>query len=184
MTNKLGITIDDSELKSFVNSLSVKKTKELYRKAIKKAAFILRDETVRRFSRKYKYKGVWKQAITRKSGKQAVKTREAAKVTSKIKGGEVNVKVHIMEDYRVKWLEKGTKNRYTKGHRTIGRIRVRSNYGRSYVISSGKPERRGRTDAGWFFKEARQQKKKAVQYAIQKNIEDVVKMAYIKSKHG
>lgn len=184
MTNKLGITVDDSELKSFVDSLSIRKTKELYRKAIKKAAFIVKDETVRLFSRRYKYKGAWKQAITRKSGKKAIKTREAAKVTSKVNGGDVTVKVHIMEDYRVKWLEKGTKSRYTKGHRTLGRIRVGSTYGRSYVISSGKPERRGRTDAGWFFKEAKQRKKKAVQYAIQKNIDDVVKKLYTKSKHG
>lgn len=59
------------------------------------------------------------------------------------------VSVHIMGDYRLKWFEKGTQIRKTKGHKITG-------YNRSRRIRSGKGANRGRIRPYYFFRQARQ----------------------------
>lgn len=174
--------VDTSELMDFIDNLSIQKTIELYRKGIKKSAQILRNETIRQFSQDFHYKGAWKQEVTRKSGKKKIKTREVAKVTSKTRNGDVTVKVHIMEDYRVKWLEMGTKKRFTKGYRNVGYFKLRNDSNRKYIARTGKPLNRGTIQPGKFFEEARRKKMKEVESSIQDNIENVVKQTLIRSK--
>ena len=58
------------------------------------------------------------------------------------------ISVHIMGDYRLKWFEKGTKPRKTKGHKITG-------YNRSRRIRSGKGGNRGSIRPLYFFKDAR-----------------------------
>ena len=174
-----GVEIDDREIRAFLASLTSKQITELYRRGLKKSAFILRKETIQRFSKEYNYKGKWKQKITRKSGKERIKTREVAKVTSKKKGGDIIVKVHIMDDYRVKWLEMGTRNRYTKGRLNVGYSR---SGGRKYILRLGKPQRRGRVSEGRFFRAARLSKHKSLMTSIEKNIGDAIKQSYKRTK--
>lgn len=174
--------VDTSELMDFIDNLSIQKTIELYRKGIKKSAQILRNETIRQFSEDFHYKGAWKQEVTRKSGKKKIKTREVAKVTSKTRNGDVTVKVHIMEDYRVKWLEMGTDRRFTKG-RVLSSVSIRNKgITRKYIARAGKRLNRGIIQPGKFFEEARRKKMKEVESSIQDNIENVVKQTLIRSR--
>lgn len=83
----------------------------------------------------------------------------------RIKGDRayLGARVHIMKDYRMKWFEKGTNERYT-----------------GYKIRDGKYERRynatdskhstGRMDALYFFREAREMSEGQIEEAIMKSI--------------
>lgn len=58
-------------------------------------------------------------------------------------------KVSIMGDHRLKWFEKGTQDRYTKGRKIVG-------YQRNRAIREGKGHWTGRMTGQYFFKDARQ----------------------------
>lgn len=148
------IELDDHEVKDFLEALGEKKTQDMFRVQMKASARILQKKTIQNFMQKYNYQGVWKQEITRKSGKKKTKTRRVAKVTSKNKNGQITVKVHIMEYYKVKWLEMGTKRRTTKGRLNVGYYRDRPDAKRLYFLRVGKPMNRGSITPGKFFAKA------------------------------
>lgn len=58
-------------------------------------------------------------------------------------------KVSIMGDHRLKWFEKGTQDRYTKGRKIVG-------YQRNRAIREGKGHWTGRMTGQYFFRDARQ----------------------------
>ena len=58
-------------------------------------------------------------------------------------------KVSIMGDHRLKWFEKGTNDRYTKGRKIVG-------YQRNRAIREGKGHWTGRMTGQYFFRDARQ----------------------------
>lgn len=58
-------------------------------------------------------------------------------------------KVSIMGDYRLKWFEKGTNQRTTKGRKITG-------YQRNRAIRQGKGHNTGAITGKWFFKSAKQ----------------------------
>ena len=174
------IRVDDKDFQEFLRAMGDKGMENLFRAQIKKAARIMQLDTVARFMRKYNYKGAWKQEIRRKSGKTKIKTRQVAKVTSKKKGGESLVKVHIMDDYRVKWLEMGTKKRHTKGHLNMGYYKLRPDAKRKFVLRVGKPGYRGFIKPGYFFKAAQARNERAMIDASKKNINEAIRQ---KMKH-
>lgn len=167
--------IDDSSLENFLVSLSSKKTQGMFRTQLKASARIIQMKTVQKFMRKYNYHGAWKQEITRKSGKKKTKTREVAKVTSKNKSGLITVKVHIMEDYKVKWLEMGTKKRTTKGRIGAGYYRLKGNSNRKYFLRVGKPANRGEIIPGKFFESAISVTRNEVKNDWEKRLTTVIK---------
>lgn len=59
-------------------------------------------------------------------------------------------KVSIMGDHRLKWFEKGTNDRYTKGRKIVG-------YQRNRAIREGKGHWTGRMTGQYFFRDARQE---------------------------
>ena len=59
-------------------------------------------------------------------------------------------KVSIMSDHRLKWFEKGTQDRYTKGRKIVG-------YQRNRAIREGKGHWTGRMTGQYFFRDARQE---------------------------
>lgn len=145
------INIDDREVDDLLSCFRSKKTMNLYRVQMKASARILQRKTIQNFMVKYNYNGVWKQEVIKKSGKKRTKTRSVAKVTSKAKSGDITVKVHILDDYKVKWLEMGTRERYTKGHLNIGYYRLKDSARRRYFLRVGKPGYRGKITPGFFF---------------------------------
>ncbi len=166
------MSVDDSELQRLLLAMSGNDILKLYRRNIKKAARVLQDETIRIFKSKYNYKGAWRHKVRKKSGER-MKTRRIARVTSKIKSGNVIVKVHIMDDYRAKWLEMGTRNRYTKGRRA-GYYKLRADAKRRYALHVGKPARRGRINEGRFFRLAQTRKSKVLMESIRNGISDAI----------
>ena len=88
------------------------------------------------------------------SVKQSLRAKVGASASSMEKGIKLKVDkaysevtLHIMGDYRLKWFEKGTKPRYTKGHKTTGYL---SNH---RLKRTGKGGYRGQMVATHFFKE-------------------------------
>lgn len=169
------IDIDDSELEDFLKALGTEKTQDLFRVQMKASARILQKKTIQNFMSKYNYRGAWKQEITRKSGKKKTKTRHVAKVTSKKKEGKVIVKVHIMEDYKIKWLEMGTDKRYTKGRLNVGYFRLRADSNRKYFLRIGKPMNRGKIIPGKFFEDAISVTQNDVNNDLEKRLTTVIK---------
>lgn len=80
-------------------------------------------------------------------------------------------KVSIMGDYRLKWFEKGTKERYTKGAKVLG---VDKNSTRYALKRSGKPRYTGRIQANYFFRSARENEG-AITEAITQSIDNALR---------
>ena len=86
-----------------------------------------------------------KQSLRAKVGSSAQSMEKGIKL--KVDKAYSEVTLHIMGDYRLKWFEKGTKPRYTKGHKTTGYL---SNH---RLKRTGKGGYRGQMVATHFFKE-------------------------------
>lgn len=181
MAGEVKVEIDDREIKEFLQKVGSRDALKKYRSGIKAAARILRNDTIRRFRSMYNYNNPLQQKITRtprrkiNTLKEITKNRQIAKVTSKIKSDVVTVKVHIMDDYRVKWLEMGTQGRYTKGRKNIGYYRLRPDSRRKYVLRVGKPQWRGRITPGKFFAAAKRSKEQDVKKDIWKRISKIIR---------
>lgn len=96
-------------------------------KALKKGADTLKSKTISNLRRPTLNKGV------------RVKPNKALN----------EVQVNIMGDYRLKWFEKGTKDRFTKGHKVTGYVDSR------HLKRTGKGGYRGKMVAEHFFQAAR-----------------------------
>ena len=86
-----------------------------------------------------------KQSLRAKVGSSAQSMEKGIKL--KVDKAYNEVTLHIMGDYRLKWFEKGTKPRYTKGHKTTGYL---SNH---RLKRTGKGGYRGQMVATHFFRE-------------------------------
>ena len=63
-----------------------------------------------------------------------------------------SVKIHLLGDFRLKFFEMGTKDRYTKGHKITGSYWSRgAGRGRKYLVRVGKGGYRGAIDSSRFF---------------------------------
>jgi len=80
-------------------------------------------------------------------------------------------KVSIMGDYRLKWFEKGTQARYTKGAKIVG---VDESSRRYALKRSGKPRYTGRITPHYFFKSARENEG-AITDAITQSIDNALR---------
>ena len=81
----------------------------------------------------------------------------------------LEARVSIMKDFRMKFFEKGTEDRYIKqkGHSDLQRGRHQTN--------TGKPNYRGRITAKWFFKDARNNSAAGINDAMMKSIDNSLK---------
>lgn len=80
-------------------------------------------------------------------------------VTLKGDKAYLEVRVAIMKDFRMKYFEKGTTDRYIKqkSHSNPNKKR--------YVKDTGKPNYRGHIEGKWFFKDARNASASGVEHA-------------------
>ena len=90
--------VDSSQVDQLLNQLQPDTIQDIVFKAIKKGADTLKAKTISNLRRPSLNKGV------------KVRPNRAAN----------EVSVNIMGDYRLKWFEKGTKERYTRGHKVTG----------------------------------------------------------------
>lgn len=84
------------------------------------------------------------------------------------------VKVHIMGDYMMKWIEKGTKPRYTKGGNEYQKKK------KGKVVGTGirKIKRAGRIESRYLFKQAQNLTERRIFSEIQNNLEkEIIRQA-------
>lgn len=83
----------------------------------------------------------------------------------------LETKVSIMKDFRMKFFEKGTNERYIKqsGHSDYSRKKKR------YIKNTGKPNYRGKITGTHFFKNATENNKERINYGIIKSIDKSLK---------
>jgi len=148
MTNgKFQIEVDEGEIKKILSELgddTYLKQKVLVN-ALKKGGEVLQKETV--------------QIMKSKLGATATSTNHHKKPMSKgvrviVDKNYYDVIVSIMKDYRLKWFEKGTDERFTKGKIT-GRAMITKGDGRrERNIRDNNKIPRGRIEGKLFFAEA------------------------------
>lgn len=111
MSNEV-LVISDKELLTAFNSLTSRQCKAQLRKSAKQALKILQKEA-----------GKTIRKATRKNGKRIkfISLRKGIKLMGYKK--KVGANVNLFGDYRTKWFETGTYNRYTKGNRYTGSIK-------------------------------------------------------------
>lgn len=119
--------VDSSQVDQLLNQLQPDTIQDIIFKAIKKGADTLKAKTISNLRKPSLNKGV--------------------KVRPNRTANEVSV--NIMGDYRLKWFEKGTKERYTRGHRVTGYSDSR------HLRRTGQGGYRGKIVAEHFFQSAR-----------------------------
>lgn len=119
--------VDSSQVDQLLNQLAPETIQQIIFKALKEGASTLKQNTILNLRRPTLNKGV------------RVKPNKAFN----------EVQVNIMGDYRLKWFEKGTKDRFTKGHKITGYADSR------HLRRTGKGGYRGKMVAEHFFQAAR-----------------------------
>ena len=151
------VQIDKSQVTKLFDALSADKRTTILTKALKKGAKVLQDNT--------------KQQLRTKLGAGATSGQKYGKsLESGIKlksDGYGEISVHIMGDFRLKFFEKGTKQRRTKGHKITG-------YAGRRLKRSGKGGNRGSIKGLYFFKSARQNEGQ-INEVISKSITETLK---------
>lgn len=132
--------IDDSQITRLFESLSVENRNKALTKAFKVGAKKLADDTKQQLRAKL--------GAGATSGKKYGKSLESG-IKVKADAAYSEVSVHIMGDFRLKFFEKGTKERTTKGRKIVG-------YSGRNLRRSGKGGGRGKITALNFFRTARQ----------------------------
>lgn len=106
--------IDDTQVQNLLNQLSDENRRKVLFNAIKKGAQVLQRNTINNLK-------VALGTGANSSGKLGKPITQGVKLTTEKAYNEV--KVHIMGDYRLKWFEKGTKERLTKKGASRGSIK-------------------------------------------------------------
>lgn len=174
-----GIEFESEDVKLMFARLTQKGRNKTFTTALRKAGQILQKET----EKKYKAEtglGNIKVKVTKK-GRERTKTKRIATVTVT---KDLEAKVHIMANYKTKWLEMGTRPRMTKGHKHIGYYTLRAGGGaRQYKARSGKGGYRGRIGPKMLFRDAKIATEKLVFNSISKQVnEEIVKLAKSENK--
>lgn len=136
------IDIDDSQVQALFSRLTSREQDKAFKQTLRKAGNILVKATRNQLKR-----------VVRNSNKRSVKYGKSLQSGVKcklVKENGANVaKVHIMGDFRLKFFEKGTTLRRTKGHRITGYIDVR------HLRRTGRGGNRGRIRSTYFFDKAK-----------------------------
>ena len=106
--------IDDTQVQNLLNQLSDENRRKVLFNAIKKGAQVLQRNTINNLK-------VALGTGANSRGKLGKPITQGVKLTTEKAYNEV--KVHIMGDYRLKWFEKGTKERLTKKGASRGSIK-------------------------------------------------------------
>lgn len=132
--------IDRTQVDNLFAALSAENRNKIMVKALKKGAQKLADETKLQLRAKL--------GAGATSGKRYnTPLEKGIKVKSENAYSEVDV--HIMGDFRLKFFEKGTRERETRGHRING-------YSGRHLRRTGRGGKRGKITALNFFRAARQ----------------------------
>lgn len=145
---------DSSQVEKLLNDISNEKRHKILFQALKDGAKVLKQQTQQQIASKY-FKS---NTPNRWNGKTM-----AQGVNMKCDSGTSEVTVSIMGDFRLKFFEKGTKNRHTKSYSTY-----LSNHS---LMKNGKGRNVGHISPTHFFKEARENEE-PIQSAIKKSLDN------------
>ena len=140
------VTIDDSQVQDLFKRLDSKDQKKAMKSALRKAASILVKKT----------KSNLKQVVRNTnvpSGKYKKVLQKG--IQSKVAKDANEAEVHIMGDFRLKFFEKGTQQRVTKGYKITG-------YDGKNLVREGKGSNKGKIEAKYFFKKAQDETEKQI----------------------
>lgn len=132
MTPADGIQVDASRCYALFRRLDTKNQRKVSRKALRSAGNKLKNQAVKNLQTVTGHSVRKTTTYTRANGK-TVKHSLAKGIKVSVKD-ENTAKVHIMGDYRLKWLEMNTQVRKTRGVRGKGKkipLRRSSNRGRA-----------------------------------------------------
>lgn len=173
MATPFDIQVNDRDVQVFLSGVGSGKARNLFLSSVRKGLSVLARQTTANFKANRR-KG-WKQRrvkVWNRKGEEKEKILHVAKTTTNRK--EETVKVHIMSDYRVKWLEMGTKERRTKGRKIVGSYYKGK---RKYLIRQGKGRRTGKVQPEWFFLKAQRQTKDQVEQKINQEMTKAIRKA-------
>ena len=157
MSNDAEFTVDVKQVIAMFNEFNVKLKKKTFSTALRKAANILRKQTVTNLRQVEKR--------TRSKNKWNGKTLESG-IRIKVAKSAQAAKVHIMNDFRLKFFEMGTADRYVSSTKKK---------------KLKKPRYTGKIDAKRFFQKAKQSTETQVFNSIEQHLIDVIKK--INEKH-
>lgn len=152
--NKGKVEIDAKEVIRMLSGLDAKLRKKAYRDGIRKSLTIVRKEAISRL------RSVVSKGASRRKDNYG-KTLESGiryKVYKDVSGGNVN----ILGNYKLKWFELGTKERFNYRKKTIRK-------------SLKKKRKTGSIKASYFFTKSYQSKEKEVFSTLEKNIADAIR---------
>lgn len=161
-----GASVDSKEVLIMLTDLTPNNQKKVYRAALRKSANKLVTQTrrnLRSVTKKASSKNWWN-GKTLQSG-----------VKSSVSKDVRSAKVHILGDFRLNFFEKGTVQRYTTGS---NRSKVR---GRTPSRRQRRKASRGKINAKWFFRNARNTKEKEILDSLNSEISNAIKK--INDKH-
>ena len=170
--NKIKVEIDDSQVQAVFSALNVKNQKKTLMGGIRKSAQILINRT----------KALIKSNLNnttkanRFNGKKMVNGVKFKADREKLEG-----KVHIMGDFRLKFFEKGTVERFTKGRKKIWNGGFRG--GRRDYNRKGKGHSTGAIKSIGFFKQAKADTEQQVFSTLTANIKESIMKAIVKGKN-
>jgi len=152
------IKVDERHLLEMFSSLSSKKMKNTYKSALSKAARILvkqakdnlKKVTAKFNSKTTNLKNGW-HIKTKKNGQKKIASLQDG-IKYRIEDGAQSAKVHIMGDFRLKFFEKGTKERILKKNGA----------------------KRGKINGSYFFKSAQQDKEQEIFSNIERLISESI----------
>lgn len=171
-----GVTVEDSGVRSLLVQLSDKKTSRKLLGAVRRGLNIIAKDTTESFKRLRGGFAERRVTVRKRGGKTREKIQRVARVVVRPK--EDLAKVHIMDDYRVKWFEMGTQDRFTKGRKVTGSYRLKAG-GRKYLKREGRGRRVGRIRPEWFFKKSIRRTSSAVEKKIASGVTDILKRVQI-----
>lgn len=149
------VVIDTTQLDALLNALdddNVRRT--ILFNAVKAGGEVLRKQTISNLSSSGFNSSSMQKGVKMKSDKNYIETT-----------------VSIMGDYRLKWFEKGTNARYTKGAKITG---VDENSSRYALRRTGKPRYTGSIKPHYFFRQARDNES-AINDAITQSIDNALR---------
>ena len=162
------VQVNMESLRAMLSELEPKHMKKVRREVLKKSASKLVTATRRNL------KSVTKHANGRNWWNN--KTLQSG-IRYRINKDVSEVKIHIMGDYRLIFLEKGTALRYTTGHSS------KSVRGKKPSHRQKRKAYRGKINAKWFFKNAREQKSKEIESEINLEISKAIEKINEKYKN-
>lgn len=132
---KGGFTVDDSQFRMMMRNLTGDQIKRSYRAGLRKAAQILKKENDRSYESETGLHT--RKELTSEDGR-TVKRSDAgvARIRTYFRKGQMPYAIiSIEKDYMMRWFERGTKRRNTRGRKVVGMYRKGN---RRYKIRVGK----------------------------------------------